>query len=210
MQFKTLRCDVFEPTAPSGEAVVVLHGRGDSSAGFHWMPQIMRMPQVRWIMPNAPDDWFGGHSWYGMAPNHLPGIVRSRGLLDDFFAELEAQGQDLTKTVLFGFSQGCLLTLEWGGRTARPLAGFVGISGYCADVDALIEQRNPQAMRRPFFVSHGTEDDVLPCERTSRQMAALTAAGFNMDFRTYDKTHTIGPDLPDIRAAMVGMLGWER
>jgi hypothetical protein len=38
-------------------------------------------------------------------------------------------------------------------------------------------------------------------------MATLQAAGLPVDFRSYDKTHTIGPDLDDIRAAFVDMFG---
>ena len=41
---------------------------------------------------------------------------------------------------------------------------------------------------------------------TAAQVQTLIDAGLPLDFRSYAKTHTIGPDLQDIRDAMEGML----
>jgi phospholipase/carboxylesterase len=206
MNIQTLRCEFATPAEPNGQLVVVLHGRGDSSAGFHWMPNTLALPGVSWLLVNAPDSWYGGFSWYDMPPDHGPGIKRSRLLLDKLFDELLDQGFPPEKTVLFGFSQGCLLTLEWGGRTDRPLAGCVGISGYVYDADALGREASAAARARPWLVTHGRQDEVLPYADTAGQIATLKAAGLPIDFRSYAKTHTIGPDLDDIRDAMVKML----
>ena len=186
---------------------MVLHGRGDSSAGFHWMPGTLALPGVSWLLVNAPDPWFGGFSWYGQPPDHGPGVQRSRLLLDRLFDELFGQGFEPERTVLFGFSQGCLLTLEWGGRTERPLAGFIGVSGYCYDPEALLSEASGVARTRPWLVTHGTEDEVLPFGVTAAQVRTLQEGGLPIDFRSYPKTHTIGPDLEDIRAGFVGMFG---
>ena len=206
MKIQTLRCELARPANPNGKLVVVLHGRGDSSAGFHWMPRTMALEGVTWLLVNAPDPWYGGYSWYGMPPHHGPGVLRSRGLLDDLFEEITANGFRDEDTVLFGFSQGCLLTLEWGGRTQRKLAGCIGISGYCYDASALGTQASEAAKSRPWLVTHGLQDEVLPYEATAAQIRELQAAGLPIDFRSYAKTHTIDPDLVDIRKAMLAML----
>jgi len=207
MNIRTLRCEFATPPKTNGKLVVVLHGRGDSSAGFHWMPNTMALPEVSWLLVNAPDPWYGGFSWYDLPPNHGAGVERSRALLDDLFDELAEQGFAPADIVLFGFSQGCLLTLEWGGRTERPLAGCIGVSGYCYDPIALGEEASEAAKNRPWLVTHGFQDDVLPHDVTEEQISVLKAAGLPLDFRSYDKTHTIDPDLVDIRNAMIDMLG---
>jgi len=207
MHIRTLRCEFATPQKTNGKLVVVLHGRGDSSAGFHWMPNTMALPEVSWLLVNAPDAWYGGFSWYDMPPDHGPGVERSRALLDDLFDEVEAQGFAPEDIVLFGFSQGCLLTLEWGGRTDRPLAGCIGVSGYCYDPKALGEEASEVAKARPWLVTHGFQDDVLPYDVTKAQIDELKTAGLPIDFRSYDKTHTIDPDLEDIRHALMTMLG---
>jgi phospholipase/carboxylesterase len=185
--------------------VVVLHGRGDSSAGFHWMPGTLSLPGVSWLLVNAPDPWYGGFSWYDMPPNHGEGVQRSRLLLDQLFDELASSGFPPEKIILFGFSQGCLLTLEWGGRTERLLAGCVGVSGYCYDAVSLGKEASEAAKARPWLVTHGTHDEVLAHDVTAQQIDTLRAAGLPIDFRSYPKTHTIDPDLEDIRNAMAKM-----
>jgi len=207
MRIDTLRCEFAAPENPSGKLVVVLHGRGDSSKGFHWMPGTLALPGVSYLLTNAPDDWYGGYSWYGMPPGHRPGIQRSRLLLDHLFDELAAQGFPPEQIVLFGFSQGCLLTLEWGGRTERKLAGCIGVSGYCPDAEVVATELSDAARARQWLITHGRQDEVLPYAATVSQVEILKAAGLPLDFRTYDKTHTIDPDLEDIRAAFVAMFG---
>ena len=209
MKIQTLHCELARPSSPNGKLVVVLHGRGDSSAGFHWMPGTVAIPGVTWLLVNAPDPWYGGFSWYGMPPRHGPGVLRSRRLLDKLFDEINASGFPDEDIVLFGFSQGCLLTLEWGGRTPRKLAGCIGVSGYCYDTDALGRELSPEAKSRPWLVTHGHQDEVLPYETTAAQIRELQAAGLPVDFRSYAKTHTIDPDLEDIRDALLMMLSSE-
>ncbi len=207
MHLSTLPCELFRPPAPSGKLVVVLHGRGDSSKGFHWMPRALGLPGVSYLLVNAPDPWYGGRSWYGLPPDHLPGVLRSRDLLDRLFDELTDQGQAPEDTALFGFSQGCLMTLEWGGRTALPLAGCSGASGYVASLDALVDALSDAAKARPWLITHGRADPVVPFDRTARQIEALIDAGLPVDFQAYAHAHTIGEDLVAIRAFLAGCLG---
>ena len=169
----------------------------------------MALPEVSWLLVNAPDSWYGGFSWYGMPPDHGSGVVRSRLLLDKLFGEVLEQGFSAENIVLFGFSQGCLLTLEWGSRTDLPLAGCIGVSGYCYDPIAIGEEASQAAKSRRWLVTHGFEDEVLPYETTASQVELLRKAGLPIDFRSYSKGHTIDPDLMDIRNAMMQMLSIE-
>src|ERR1700679_2560774 len=72
--------------------MVVLHGRGDSPNGFDWMPEELAIPGLHYVMLQAPDPYFGGFSWYGLPPNQLPGILRSRTLLETTFTALFQHG----------------------------------------------------------------------------------------------------------------------
>ena len=81
------------------------------------------------------------------------------------------------------------------------------MSGYCYDADALGREASKAARSRPWLVTHGYQDEVLPYDVTAQQMVALNAAGLRIDFRSYDKAHTINPDLMDIRTAIVSMFG---
>ena len=39
----------------SRRLVVVLHGLGDSMAGWRWLPEAMRLPELNYLLVNAPD-----------------------------------------------------------------------------------------------------------------------------------------------------------
>lgn len=180
---------------------MVLHGRGDSSQGFGWLQPTLALPGVSALLLDAPDPYYTGYSWYDLPPNQLPGIVRSRALLEKVFAWIEAKGFPPERCFLIGFSQGCLMTLEFGGRYPRRLAGYVGISGYVYDPSRLIAEASPAARSGEWLVTHGTADEVLDVGRTREQMRQLIEAGFQIEYREYPKAHTIDPreELPMLR-----------
>ena len=70
---------------PAAEAdskwlMVVLHGLGDSMEGYRWFPGIMENPKLNYLLVNAPDDYYGGFSWYDIYDKPAPGVDRSRNL----------------------------------------------------------------------------------------------------------------------------------
>ena len=110
--------------------MVVLHGLGDSAEGFLWIQDRLSIDSLDYVLLNAPTPYYTGFRWYDLPPNQAPGIANSRKLLDEVFSQIEKQGYTPDRTFLFGFSQGCLMTLEFGARYKRPLAGYIGVSGY--------------------------------------------------------------------------------
>ncbi|HZI33613.1 MAG TPA: serine esterase, partial [Candidatus Binatia bacterium] len=42
---------------------VVLHGLGDSAAGWSWLPGALNLPWLNYLLVNAPDEYYGGYSW---------------------------------------------------------------------------------------------------------------------------------------------------
>ena len=191
----------WQPAAENTEnTIIVLHGRGDSMEGFTWMPSTLALP-ANYLFVNAPDPYYTGYSWYDLAPNQAPGIVRSRKLLDQLFAELKTHGIKFAHTVLFGFSQGCLMTLEWGLRSQYRLAGYIGISGFCFDPEKLFDELGPHAKQTPILVTHGYHDEVLPFSHTESQISWLKQKGLNINWKAYEKSHTIDPkqEIEDLR-----------
>jgi phospholipase/carboxylesterase len=93
------------------------------------------------------------------------------------------------------------MVLEFGARHSRRLAGYIGISGYVHNPEALLEDLNPEVNQGDWLITHGTEDEMLPVETTRAQMQLLRNGGFEIDYREYRKTHTIDPgrELREIR-----------
>ncbi len=187
--------NIFYPSkTPSKKLLIVLHGRGDSSQGFTWLPQFMKMDDMNYLLLDAPYEYFGGNSWYDLPPNQLIGIAHSSSILADILDELFEEEFDASQSFLFGFSQGSLLTFEFGARYEKKLAGYLAISGYIYDPELLLKEMNVELKNANWLCTHGTEDDVLPYATSKEQVAILQNAGFSIEFKSYEKTHTILED----------------
>jgi len=187
--------NIFYPSKiPSKKLMIVLHGRGDSSQGFTWMPEFMNMDDMNYLLLDAPYEYFGGNSWYDLPPNQLIGIAHSSSILADILDGLFEEEFDASQSFLFGFSQGALLTFEFGARYETKLAGYLAISGYIYDPELLLKEMNPELKNANWLCTHGTEDDVLPYSTSKAQVETLQNAGFNIKFKSYEKVHTIAED----------------
>jgi phospholipase/carboxylesterase len=65
----------------------------------------------------------------------------------------------------------------------------------------LARELSPEAREQRFLITHGTEDPLLPIDRTRRQVELLKRAGLKIDWREFPKTHTIDgkAELPVLR-----------
>lgn len=204
----TLRSE-FIPAADSTSRrlLVGLHGLGDSAAGYRWMPDELGLSWLNYQLINAPDSYYGGYSWFDLEGNRRrPGIDRSRALLVEWLEEARARGFRTEDTILFGFSQGCLMTLETGLRYPHRFAALIGISGFLPEYAQLLTELSPVAKDQRILVTHGTQDPLLPISSVRLQMKALRDAGLNLTWQEYPKAHTIygEVELDLIRQFIVG------
>ena len=187
--------NIFVPSkTPSKKLMIILHGRGDSSAGFTWIPPYLNIDDMNYLLLDAPYDYFGGRSWYDLPPNQLEGIVYSSSILADILDGLFEEEFNAEESFLFGFSQGSLLTFEFGARYEKKLAGYLAISGYIYDAELLLAEMNPALKDANWLCTHGTHDDVLPFFTSKAQVETLQNSGFNIEFKSYPKVHTITED----------------
>jgi phospholipase/carboxylesterase len=178
-------------TPGSRRLMVMLHGLGDSIEGFRWLPEAMRLPELNYLLVNAPDEYYGGYSWFDLQGDIVAGVQRSRALLFALLDDLRAQGFPTDQTTLGGFSQGCLMTMEAGLRYPHQFAGLVGISGWVCVTKKVLQELSPVAREQRFLVTHGSLDPVVAIEKTRPQIAALSAAGLKVEWREFRKAHTI-------------------
>jgi phospholipase/carboxylesterase len=180
--------------AGSKRLLVMLHGLGDSTDGYLWMPEALRLPWLNYLLVNAPDSYYGGWSWYDFEGDIAPGVRRSRAALFEVLDAARAQGFPTEQTTFGGFSQGCVMTLEIGCRYPHRFAGVVGISGYVCEPQTLVQELSPLAKEQRFLVTHGRWDPLLLLERSRKHTELLQAAGLNVTWREFAKDHTIAQD----------------
>ena len=184
---------------------LVLHGLGDSMAG--WMPAapLFDLPEVGWVFANAPDEYYGGYSWFDLGERMQPdpaGVLRSRaalaGLIDQLLGELAIPS---TRLFVMGFSQGCLMAIELALRGQHAFAGVVGISGWVHAIEDYPGSLAPVAPRQHLLLTHGLLDPMLPIDLVRAQATRLQELGLDVTWREYRKDHTLDPamEVGDIR-----------
>ena len=177
----------------SRRVMVVLHGLGDSPDGFRWLPEAMQLAWLNYALVRAPDSYYGGFSWYDIYGSPGPGVIRSRKLLFELLEDLEKK-ISADNITLFGFSQGCLMSMEVAAHYPRRLAGIVGVSGYVHEPETMIKELSPTAPTQRILITHGTQDSIVPIERARPQFVLLQQNGFQIDWREFVKGHTIAGD----------------
>lgn len=179
------------PEKTSRRLWIMLHGLGDSIEGYRWLGEAMALPGMNYLLVNAPDEYYGGYSWFDFAGDIVPGVERSRKLLFDLLDAQRAKGFPAEQIIFGGFSQGCLMALDAGLRYPHRFAGIVGISGYVCEPEKLVRELSPVAREQRLLVTHGTLDPMIPFARVREQIHFLKAAGLNITFHEFFKEHTI-------------------
>jgi phospholipase/carboxylesterase len=167
------------PTAPARQLVLLFHGVGASPEGFQALaPALAR--DDRWVVavrsPFACD--FGaGWQWFSVQgvteANRSARIAAALPRFADAVRRWQAHtGLDAAQTVLAGFSQGAIMSLE-STQSGEPLAArVVALSGRFA-----VPPRQAPAGVVWRFV-HGAQDGVIPAafsEQGAEQLRALGA-----------------------------------
>ncbi len=140
-----------------GPLVVLLHGFGAPGDDLVPLSRQLDVPHaVRFAFPEAPIDlgaalgsgYGGGRAWWMIDPAWLspttqekrsdrsrlipPGLVEARRSIASV---LEGLGASPERTVLGGFSQGAMLTMDIATRAERPFAGLALMSGATIALD---------------------------------------------------------------------------
>ena len=187
--------------------MIVLHGRGDSIRPFSRFNEELNIPDMNYLLLNAPRKFMDGYTWYGEPPYQAKGVLKIREKMFDLLNELELQGWDPKKIFLFGFSQGCLISADIGLNYPKQLGGVVGISGYFNFYPRWKNNIAPQAKKTPWLFTHGHQDDVLPLAETKYGVEKLKDVGLKVDWFEMNKEHTLEEsEYPLIRKWVKGRL----
>lgn len=201
--------------AKNERILLVMHGLGDSLEGFRFLPEVLKIPGLHYLLVNAPEPYFTGFSWFDIYDgdaNRKKGIRRSRDLVFGVMDELEAQDWKPEHVGVLGFSQGCLMALDLACRYPKKLGAVVGISGFVGMLEEYPEKLSAVAREQKILVTHGTQDEMLPLESTRPQIQALKGMGLPIEWKVYEKGHSVDPykEVGDIRNFLVRNLMAER
>ena len=185
--------------------VVFLHGYGADGRDLLGLadPLAPHMPDVAFVAPDAPDrctnnpmgfqwapiPWLDGSSEADAAAAFAASIADVNAMVDGL---LDEHGLAPDRLVLFGFSQGSMISLHVAPRRPVPIGGVVGMSGRLLVPERLAAET---VSRPPILLVHGDADDVVPFASMKDAGEALTAAEFKVYAHVMKGTgHGIAPD----------------
>ncbi|HET7434722.1 MAG TPA: alpha/beta fold hydrolase [Thermoanaerobaculia bacterium] len=187
--------------------VVMMHGRGADAFDLADVAPMLD-GGYRWIFPNAPKPFAAypgmnlGWTWFDGWPPEEASVSESRQMLLAFLDAIIARYPTTPgKIIIAGFSQGGMMSLELGLRTAAKISGIVVLSG------GLYEQNLPDLTTHkelPIFIGHGSLDDVVPLMFAQRARRVLEGAGLDVEYHEYPMGHQL---VQEEAAALKAFLG---
>jgi len=190
-----------KPDSAPMPLLVFLHGRGaDANDLADLAPMVDSPDGYRFVFANAPrpfEPYPGmtfGFTWFDGWPPSRESIADSRRLLLAFLDEIvERYPPPDGKLLLAGFSQGALMALDAGFRTAQPLRGIVAMSGglYEEDLPARLEPRQ-------VLIVHGTVDDMIPVVAARRARRVLEEHGIEPEYHEFAMGHHVTPESMEV------------
>jgi phospholipase/carboxylesterase len=169
---------------PDGKVplLVFLHGATQNSASM--LRRIGPTADRQGVALLCPDS--RGTTWDGIRGELGEDVVFLNRALESVFARLAV---DPARVAIGGFSDGASYALSLGLANGELFPRVVACS------PGFVVSAEPQGRPR-FFVSHGTEDQILPIDRCSRVIVPrLRSMGYDVTYREFEGRHELPPDI---------------
>ncbi len=189
------------PASAEARGLLILHhGRGTDESDLLPLADVLDPARrLHVVLPRAPLalDGSGGFHWYGVPRVGYPDPDSFRAAFDAL-AELHDElwlrtGLGAERTVLGGFSMGCVMSYALGLGTGRPRpAGILAFSGFLPTVEGWSADL-PARAGMPVFIAHGTRDPVIAVDFAHHARTTLAAAGLEVSYHESETGHHIDP-----------------
>jgi phospholipase/carboxylesterase len=170
----------YNPDTPAPLAVL-LHGAGGRAERA---VRLLAAADRHNILVLAPDS--RASTWDAIRDDFGPDVEFVNRALDFTF---ERCAIDPRRLAIAGFSDGATYALSLGVDNGDLFTHILAFS------PGFIVSREPQGRPR-IFVSHGTEDSILPIASTSRRLVpALEKSGYAVTYREFAGPHMVPPNI---------------
>ena len=161
---------------------LLLHGAGGEAS--HSITLAQSYADALGIVLLAPASLW--RTWDVIESNYGPDVARIDLLLTQVFARYMI---DAAQLAIGGFSDGASYALSLGITNGDLFSHILAFSpGFSSPATQIGTPR--------VFISHGTDDRVLPINRCSRQIVPrLLHAGYDVTYEEFHGPHTVPPDI---------------
>jgi len=201
----------FLPHKKPKKLIFLLHGYGDSADNFIHIANTLDLPEfnANYIALNAPSaipDYPLGRRWFNLYPNGVyvaeagpkeikvirTEILRAAKLIENTITlSTNINKLSYKDCFLIGFSQGGMVTFEFGNYFNNYLGGLAILSGRIISEEKIL---NSALLNTPIFISHGNKDEVLPVKVFNTSCDYLRKNQLQFESHILDgDAHTISP-----------------
>ena len=141
-----------------------------------------------------------GYAWYdiyfdnkGNKTYDIEMAIKSRDLIFKCVKDCSIKYKtDITNTTLMGFSQGSILINAVALTYPKNIKNVISMSGGIDPSIITLSKDNLNDLS--FYISHGTEDEVLPFNQAKESLNFLNQNNIIYDFETYHVGHGVCPE----------------
>ena len=181
--------------------LILLHGYGSNEQDLFSFAS--EMPENYFVISvRAPYDMqYGSYAWYAINfdadENKFSDVNQakiSRDLVAKFIDELIAKYPiDENNITLVGFSQGSILSYSIALSYPEKVQRVAAMSGYLNPEMMTEDFLKNNLSNLKFFISHGTDDQVVPVDWGRKAKPFLDNLGANAVYHEYRMGHGISP-----------------
>ena len=196
--------------------IFMLHGYGDTADNFIHIAGALDQSlwHANYFALNAPmliPNYSMGRQWFELYPNGVHISESGTNEIKIIRSQVKIATQQIEQTIikqknkynllfrdcfLLGFSQGGIMTFEFGNFFQDQMAGLAIISGRIMEQSKVTNQH---LLQTPIFISHGDQDDVLPVKNFFKSCEYLEENKFIFEKHLLEgDTHTISPKAIDL------------
>jgi phospholipase/carboxylesterase len=173
--------------------LLCLHGRGSNEEDLIGLAPYLD-ERLLWISPRAPLDLMDGYEWYrleGIGQPVQPTFDAALATLDRFVGEVMKEYPiDPAHFFLLGFSQGSMLAYSFALTQPGRVAGVIAQSGYIP-LNAGLKVDEAGLKGKPFLITHGTHDPVIPVQWGREAHTYLQSVGADSVYHEFPMGHNV-------------------
>jgi phospholipase/carboxylesterase len=172
------------------KVMIVLHGHGDSLKAFRDIKNELRIPNMNYLLLNAPRRFAEGYTWCALSPRTVSGVKQIREKLFALVDELKLAGWRPDEVFWMGHSQGCFVACDVVLNHPDVFGGLIGVSGYLRFFHGWKSRAAKSGARRtPWLITHGTRDRLIKLWEIRRDIQELTEGDVPVLFQEFLKGH---------------------
>ena len=177
--------------------ILALHGRGSNEHDLIGLAPYLPK-EFLWISPRGTFTLGAdSYEWFQITQIGKPDpilLANALKTLDLFIDEILVHYPvNKSKLYVFGFSQGSIVSISYTLTKPQRVTGVIAQSGYIPH-EADLQFDEVGLKNKPFILTHGIQDPLLPIDWARRSRDTLQELGVNLEYHEFDMGHQVSEE----------------